>query len=62
MAFVDVIRLPSGRFAVREIGQDLPRILDDFETRTEAEEWLMRNMSPGGEGHIYKPGDGEGVA
>lgn len=62
MAFLEVVELPSGMFAVRSTGGNSLQPPSEFSTRAEAEEWLILHASTGNDGEIYKPGDGEGVA
>ena len=63
-AVMQVALLQNGHYAVKSIGGvTLNRILAQFETRAEAEEWMMRHtsLSRAGSG-IMHPGDGQAVA
>ena len=64
---MDVIALANGHFAVRSIGADLlSRIQGEFESRAEAEAWILRHAMADGAAAfgtgVIRPGDGQGVA
>lgn len=61
---MQVVQLANGRFAVHSTGGNtLSHNVADFETKAEAEEWMMRHTAFSGSGSgIMKPGDGEKVS
>lgn len=63
-AIMQVMQLQSGNYGVKSIGGTmLNRIVAEFQTEIEAEEWMMRHtqFARAGSG-IMRPGDGENVA
>ncbi len=64
---LEIVALSDGRFAVRATGPTvLESLLGEFDTRAEAEAWILaRSMTDDEKGYqtgIMKPGDGEGVS
>ncbi|NPD66784.1 hypothetical protein HN018_25500 (plasmid) [Lichenicola cladoniae] len=63
---MQVLQQPDGRYAVRDIGGiALDDVLAVFDSRTEAEEWLLDHALQGDEAGdglgVMKPGSGEAV-
>jgi hypothetical protein len=64
---LEVVPLPNGRFAVRQIGRDLvDGGAGEFASRAEAEAWILDHAMIEDEETfdtgVIKPGDGQGVA
>jgi uncharacterized protein YfiM (DUF2279 family) len=63
---LEIVALTDGRFGVRKIGgAALDDLAGEFDTRAEAESWILqRSMTDDEAGYrtgLIKPGDGEGV-
>jgi hypothetical protein len=62
MAFMEVVPLPNGRYAVKTTGGTTLQTPVEFETQAEAEEYLIRQAPTINEPHILRPGGSGNVS